>query len=242
MKADAEQALNEQKGTVKSIIEIAKGIQEGDWAKVIYFGGKEFAKVVLTVMVEIVCPPCALIAGPVVAALVDLYGGLAEDVFKMVTSGDFGKLPEIMFEFYFSEMIARPCALLPDGGFKDAICGNLAKVIAAAAGVFGDAVDFIARRGRKRPEGGRHLAGRRRDRRLHRRHASTICSATAWRIRRSAGRAERFSRTTTCRASEPRPARARPRVPMTLHAACMANFKPCYRERPDRSATGSTRR
>jgi hypothetical protein len=143
LKADAEQALNEQEGTVKSIIEIAKGIQTGDWAKVIYFGGKEFAKVVLTVLVEILCPPCALIAGPVVAALVDLYGGLAEDVFKIVTTGDFGKLPEVLFEFYFRELIARPCALLPDGGFKDAICGNLAKVIAAAAGVFGDAVDFI---------------------------------------------------------------------------------------------------
>jgi len=142
MKADADQALEDQKGTVKSIIEIAKGIKEEDWAKVTYYGGKELAKIVLTVIVEIVCPPCALIAGPVVAALVDLYGGLAEDLFKAATGGDVGAVPEIVFKFYFTEMITRPCALIPDGGFKDATCGNLAKVIAAAADVFGKAADF----------------------------------------------------------------------------------------------------
>ena len=39
-------------------------------------------------------------------------------------------------------MIARPCALLPDA-IKDATCGELSKVIAAAASVFGDVVDFV---------------------------------------------------------------------------------------------------
>ncbi|MBX9829635.1 MAG: hypothetical protein K2Y27_32170, partial [Xanthobacteraceae bacterium] len=143
MKADAEQTLNEQEGSVRSFIMIAKAIQEGNVGNIVFFGGKEFAKVVVTIVIEVLCPPCGLIAGPVVAAMIDTYADLAEDVFKVITSGDLGKLPEILFEFYFKEMIARPCELLPDGGFKDAICGNLAKLIAAAAGVFGDAVGFI---------------------------------------------------------------------------------------------------
>jgi hypothetical protein len=39
-------------------------------------------------------------------------------------------------------MIARPCALLPDA-VKEATCGELSKLIAAASGVFTDAVDFL---------------------------------------------------------------------------------------------------
>jgi hypothetical protein len=143
LKADANQAIEEQKGTVKNIIEIAKGIQEGNWEKVLWNGGQELAKIVLTLLIEVLFPPAAAIAGPVVASMVDLYGDLAEKVFNMVVNGQFGELPEILFQFYFSEMIARPCALLPDGGFKDAICGNLAKLIGAAASVVGDAVDFL---------------------------------------------------------------------------------------------------
>jgi hypothetical protein len=143
LKADAEELLENQKGSVRNIIEIVKAVQEGNVGNIIIFGGQEFAKIVITVVIEALCPPCALIAGPVVAAMVDLYAGLAEDVFKMIKDGDLGKLPEILFEFYFQEIIARPCALLPDGGFKDAVCGNLAKVIAAAAGVVGDVVGFV---------------------------------------------------------------------------------------------------
>ena len=82
LKADAEQAMEDAKGTVKSIIEIAKGIQNGDWEAVVYYGGKEFLKVVLTVVVDIFCPPCAPITGQVVGAMVDHYAGLGEDVFK----------------------------------------------------------------------------------------------------------------------------------------------------------------
>ena len=74
IKADADQALHEVKGTVKSIIQIAQGLKDEDWAKIAYFGSKELAKIVLTLIVEVICPPCALIAGPVIAELVDLYG------------------------------------------------------------------------------------------------------------------------------------------------------------------------
>ena len=143
LKADAEQALENQKGSVRNIIEIVKAVQEGNVENIIIYGGKEFAKIVITIIVEVLCPPCALIAGPVVAAMVEIYGGLAQDLFNMIKDGDFGKLPEILFEFYFMNIIAAPCALLPDGGFKDAVCGTLGKLIAAAAGVVGDVVGFI---------------------------------------------------------------------------------------------------
>ena len=143
LKADAEQALEDAKGTVKSIIEIAKGIQNADWGAVVYYGGKEFAKVVLTVVVDIFCPPCVPISGQVVGALVDHYAGLAEDTFKAALKGDAGAMPEIIFAFYLNETIVRPCALLPEGAFKDSVCGNLKKAIDAAAGVFGDAVDIV---------------------------------------------------------------------------------------------------
>jgi hypothetical protein len=143
LKADAEELLEDQKGSVRSIIKIAKAVQEGNVGDIIFFGGKEFAKVVITVVIGVLCPPCALIAGPIVAAMVDTYGDFAEKLFKMITSGDIGELPEILFEFYFQKIIAAPCALLPEGGFKDAVCGTLGKLIAAAAGVVGDVVGFI---------------------------------------------------------------------------------------------------
>jgi hypothetical protein len=143
LKADTEQALDQQQGSVRNIILIAEGIENGDYDKILLGGGPELTKIVLTIIIDVLVPPVAPIAGPVVAAMVDLYVDLARKVVKALAEGDFSELPEILFQFYFTEMIARPCALLPEGSFKDAVCGNLAKVIGAAAGLVGDAVDFL---------------------------------------------------------------------------------------------------
>jgi hypothetical protein len=145
LKADTEEALSQQKGTVQDLILLMQGIEQGEFDKILSGGGPAIAKVAITLIIDVLVPPAAPIVGPVVAAMVDVYADLARKVVKALVDGDIGALPEIIFQFYFSEMIARPCALLPDavGGFKDAICGGLAQVIGAAAGVFGDAIDFV---------------------------------------------------------------------------------------------------
>ena len=147
LKADTQDAMENLKGSVYNIIQVAQGIEEGRVDKIINGGGPEIAKIVITQVIVGMAPAAAPIAGPVVGALVDLYVDTGRELIKEVvalfTSGDPSGVASIIVDFYFSEMTARPCALIPEGGFNDATCGNLSKVIGAVANWAGEAFGLL---------------------------------------------------------------------------------------------------
>jgi hypothetical protein len=142
LKADTENAMKEMRGSVANIVMVAQGIDEGDYAKIVVGGGLEIVKIVITAIVNYIVPVAAPISGPVVGAMVDLYGDTAKDVFNALYSGSVSDVAKALFKFYYGEVIAKPCGLIPDGDFNDATCGNAAKAIDAAASVVGDYVGF----------------------------------------------------------------------------------------------------
>jgi hypothetical protein len=147
LKADTENAMENLKGSVYNIIQVAQGIEEGRVDKIINGAGPELAKIIITQVIVGMAPAAGPIAGPVVGALVDLYvdtgRALIKEVVELFTTGDPSGVASIIIDFYFNEMIARPCALIPEGGFNDATCGNLAKVISAVADWGGEAFGLL---------------------------------------------------------------------------------------------------
>ena len=169
LKADAEDAMEKElPGSVRNIILLVQGINDGDVEKIILGGGPEVAKVVITTVINVVLTPAfAPIVGPVVNVMVQERVDLVADILKAIKEGDVVLVGEVIFQFYLQTMVSGACALIPDGAFKDATCGNLAKAIGAVAGVAGDAVDAILGVAGDYP--GRRRHGCRGDRRLHRR-------------------------------------------------------------------------
>ena len=131
-------------GTVRNIILLAQGIHDGNWEEMILGGGTEVAKLASKIILDVILgPEFAPILGPIVDAFVQDRADLMVDLMNAAAKGDAVKAGEIIFEFYENMFVEAPCALIPDGGFKDATCGNFAKLVAAIANEAGDIVKDI---------------------------------------------------------------------------------------------------
>jgi hypothetical protein len=153
LKADGIDAVTANlPNSVKNIIEVAKGIQNSDVGPIIYYGGKEVIKIVCNIILDIfVTPALSPVFAPIVDTMVERRAALLEDLFKAVNSNDTPehiaiKIGQIIWEFYELTFAEAACSLIPDGGFKDATCGNFAKAVVAVgnfgAGVVTGVVDF----------------------------------------------------------------------------------------------------
>ena len=118
---------------VKNIMKVAEGIRKEDWGLVIEGGGPEIAKLAANIIIEVILTPAiAPIAGPVIDAMIQTKSDAFFGLLKAINDGDAVRIAAVIAEYYATMAIAIPCALIPDGGFKDAVCGNLAKGIAKA--------------------------------------------------------------------------------------------------------------
>ena len=129
---------------MKNILAGAEGIREGDYGKIVHGFGTEAAKLVITIVVEaILGPEVAPIAGPIISEIVQNRADLIRDLMEGLKDVDPVKLGKVLVEFYLTTYVEAACALIPDGGFKEATCGNVAKVISAVAGAAGDVLSAV---------------------------------------------------------------------------------------------------
>ena len=129
---------------MKNILAGAEGIREGDYGKIVYGFGTEAAKLVITIVVEaILGPAVAPIAGPIISEIVQNRADLIRDLMEGLKDVDPVKLGKVLVEFYLTTYVEAACALIPDGGFKEATCGNIAKAISAVAGAAGDVLSAV---------------------------------------------------------------------------------------------------
>ena len=144
IKADAEDAVADMPPAVRNIMALVEGIEEGKWDKILEGGGPIIAKAVITTIINVIVTPAfAPIVGPVVDVMVQERVDLAINILKASKNPDPVEIGELIFQFYLQTMVSGACALIPDGAFKDATCGNLAKAIAGVVGAVGDVVDAI---------------------------------------------------------------------------------------------------
>ena len=116
---------------VKNIMKVAEGIRKEDWGLVIEGGGPEIAKLAANIIIEVILTPAiAPIAGPVIDAMIQTKSDAFFGLLKAINNGDVIGIAAVIFEYYARMAVDIPCALIPDGDFKDAVCGNLAKGIA----------------------------------------------------------------------------------------------------------------
>jgi hypothetical protein len=138
--------------SVNNIIKVVQGFENNDVGAIGFYGGKEVVKAICNIILDIfVTPALTPVFSPIVDTMVERRAKLVEDLLKAAKSGDSAdriavKIAQIIFEFYELTFAEAPCALLPDGGFKDATCGNFAKAVVAvsnlAAGVVTEVLDF----------------------------------------------------------------------------------------------------
>ena len=125
------------------MIEVVRGIEEGDARKIIYYGGKTVYKAVVIAILEVILTPAFKpMIGAMVNYVVDRDVALVEDILKAAQRGDAVEIGEIVFKFYAEAVtFGTFCALMPENAFKDATCGNLGKVL----NVLADAGEDIAK-------------------------------------------------------------------------------------------------
>jgi hypothetical protein len=144
LKVEAQDKFKEATSGIQNIINVVDGIVRQDWQKVLENGGKAVAKyVVKTVISSLLTPATTAIIGPVIDTVIDNRFDLVKDLVNALQSGDYAQLPRILAEAYVTSYFEIACALIPAGAVKEAICGSLGKVIAAAGKVVGDVIGTV---------------------------------------------------------------------------------------------------
>ncbi len=123
--------------TLQNIIMVADGIKRKDWPTVFLGAGPELAIIASNVILSVFLTPAVADAlGPAVAAMIHNDAAAAQLALKAIANGDFVALAEVVFTWYATQFIDKPCALIGDNDLKNTVCGGLS-----------DAIKFISDKG-----------------------------------------------------------------------------------------------
>jgi hypothetical protein len=149
-KADGRSALDQEgSGTIRNIIAITEGVRDDDWVKVATAGGPEIYKAAAKTVLKIVLPaviPASPVIDPVIDALIQSRADVVTKVIQGAKRRDVRLVGEAVVEAYFIESVIVPCSIpgIPDD-LKEAVCGNVGKIIHAIAEFGGGAADLVVR-------------------------------------------------------------------------------------------------
>jgi hypothetical protein len=144
LKGDSKDKFKDATSPLQNIINTVDGIVREDWEKVIKNGGKAVAKYVIkTVITSLGTQVASILTGPIIDTIVDNRIDLVADLLNVARTGDVGKLAGVIAEFYLVMQVEIPCALIPAGAIKEAICGTLGKIIGAVGGAVGSVVGAV---------------------------------------------------------------------------------------------------
>lgn len=125
--------------TLKNIIMVAEGIKEGRWDKVVFGAGPELAKIASQVLLSIfLTPAIASALGPAVNAMIQNDAISAQAALQAMGRGDAVELAEVIFRWYATSFVDKPCALLGDNDVRNTLCGGLSDTIMFISNTAGD--------------------------------------------------------------------------------------------------------
>ncbi|MEW6451308.1 MAG: hypothetical protein AB1490_11690 [Pseudomonadota bacterium] len=142
LKPDAPRTIDagvrkENVATLQNIIMVADGIKRGDWATFVMGAGPELAIIASNVILSVFLTPAVADAlGPAVAAMIHNDAAAAQLALQAIAKGDFVALAQVLFTWYETQFIDKPCALIGDNDVRNTVCGGLS-----------DAIKFISDKG-----------------------------------------------------------------------------------------------
>ncbi|WP_068020033.1 hypothetical protein [Rhodoplanes sp. Z2-YC6860] len=116
--------------TLKNIIMVADGIKTGNWGEVVTGGGTEMAIMAGDIILSVfLTPEVAKLLGPAVAAMIHNDEAAAQQAIDAIGKGDPVALAQVLFTWYETQFIDKPCALLGDSAAVNTVCGDMSKAI-----------------------------------------------------------------------------------------------------------------
>ncbi len=120
----------EEPAILQNIMSVANGIQQGNWALVVKGVGPELAEVAGKIILSIfLTPALANVLSPVVDAMIQNDVNAFTNGVADLGKGDAVGVAEDIFKWYETQYIQAPCALMPDGSFRNSVCNGLADAI-----------------------------------------------------------------------------------------------------------------
>lgn len=116
---------------------VAEGIQSGDWSKIVLGGGAQIAQIASRIILSIfLTPAVANLIGPVADMMIQNYVTGFQEAWAAARRGDPVGLSQAVFKWYETTFITPSCGLMPNGEFKNTVCGAA-----------NDAINWIAETG-----------------------------------------------------------------------------------------------
>lgn len=137
-----------ENASLQNIIKVVEAVQKGNISEIIIYGGPEMAKIAGKIILDIFVGPLAPLLAPVVDAMIQNDVDAAKAGLRDLYKGDAVGLAETAFKWYETQMIQGGCALLPNGGFHDTVCGGAADAINWVADTAGGAAKDILKIGK----------------------------------------------------------------------------------------------
>jgi hypothetical protein len=125
--------------TLQNIVMVADGIKNKKWDKVLFGAGPELTIVAGDIILSIFLTPAVAGAlGPAVAAMIHNDAAAAQLALQAIANGDPVALGQVLFTWYETQFIDKPCALLGDNDVKNTVCGGLSDAIKFISDTGGD--------------------------------------------------------------------------------------------------------
>lgn len=125
--------------TLQNIVKVADGIKNKDWGEVTMAAGPELAIVASNIILSVFLTPAVADAlGPAVAAMIHNDAAAAQLALQAIAKGDPVALAQVVFTWYETQFIDKPCALLGDNDVKKTVCGGLSDAIKTISDAGGD--------------------------------------------------------------------------------------------------------
>ena len=129
----------EQPAILQNILSVANGIQQGNWLLVVKGVGPEAAEVAGKIILSVfLTPALASVLSPVVDSMIQNDVNAFTNAVTDLGKGDAVGVAQDIFKWYETQYIQAPCALMPDGGFRNSVCNGLATAINWVANAGGD--------------------------------------------------------------------------------------------------------
>ena len=135
-----------------NILKVAQGIKDGNWGEIALGVGPEGLEVAARILVASLLSPAAAAAlGPAIDGAITNDVNAVMTGFSALKNGDPVGVAEVAFKWYMTQYILPTCDVIPNGGFKDALCNGATKAINwvadhvadIAKGVLGIGKDFL---------------------------------------------------------------------------------------------------
>jgi hypothetical protein len=129
----------QQPAVLANLMQVAKGIQDGNWLEVVAGVGPEAAEVASKIILSVfLTPGLSDLLSPVVDSMIQNDVNAFTNGLTDLSKGNAVGVAEDIFKWYETQFIQAPCALMPSGDVSNAICNGLAASINWVANEGGD--------------------------------------------------------------------------------------------------------